>query len=196
MAAIVITLVDVVVFLPIAFMQGQVGRNLAEFGVVVVISTLTSLFVSFTITPSLAGNWALRSHVEAVVASSARSSAASIAVRSLVRAPRAAVGLEPPHPVRRVLRGLVRRSRWRWCRSASSATSSSRRSTAARSSSSSPIRSARRSTTTTPVGAQARARDSRRAPTSTPTRPSPGGYAAPFGGFVIARQRRARSTSG
>ncbi|MEA2718988.1 MAG: hypothetical protein QOJ39_852, partial [Candidatus Eremiobacteraeota bacterium] len=59
-AAVVITLVDVVVFLPIAFMQGQVGRNLAEFAIVVVISTLTSLFVSFTITPSLAANWALR----------------------------------------------------------------------------------------------------------------------------------------
>jgi HAE1 family hydrophobic/amphiphilic exporter-1 len=61
-AAIVITLVDVVVFLPIAFIQSQVGRNLAEFGVVVVISTLTSLFVCFTITPSLAANWALRGH--------------------------------------------------------------------------------------------------------------------------------------
>ncbi len=61
-AAIVITLVDVVVFLPIAFIQSQVGRNLAEFGVVVVISTLTSLFVCFTITPSLAANWALRSN--------------------------------------------------------------------------------------------------------------------------------------
>ncbi|MDB5039463.1 MAG: acriflavin resistance protein [Candidatus Eremiobacteraeota bacterium] len=61
LAAIVITLVDVVVFLPIAFLQSQVGRNLSEFGIVVVISTLTSLFVSFTITPSLAGNWALRS---------------------------------------------------------------------------------------------------------------------------------------
>jgi HAE1 family hydrophobic/amphiphilic exporter-1 len=61
-AAIVITLVDVVVFLPIAFLQGQVGRNLSEFAIVVVISTLTSLFVSFTITPSLAGNWALRGH--------------------------------------------------------------------------------------------------------------------------------------
>jgi HAE1 family hydrophobic/amphiphilic exporter-1 len=61
MAAIVITLVDVVVFLPIAFIQGQVGRNLAEFGIVIVISTLTSLVVSFTITPALAGNWALQS---------------------------------------------------------------------------------------------------------------------------------------
>jgi hydrophobic/amphiphilic exporter-1 (mainly G- bacteria), HAE1 family len=61
-AAIVITMVDVVVFLPIAFLQSQVGRNLVEFAIVIVISTLTSLFVSFTITPSLAANWALRGH--------------------------------------------------------------------------------------------------------------------------------------
>ena len=60
-AAIVITLVDVVVFLPIAFIQSQIGRQLAEFGIVVVIATLTSLFISFTVTPALAGNWALRS---------------------------------------------------------------------------------------------------------------------------------------
>jgi HAE1 family hydrophobic/amphiphilic exporter-1 len=63
-AAIVITLVDVVVFLPIAFIQNQIGRQLAEFGIVVVIATLTSLFVCFTITPALAGNWALKSHWE------------------------------------------------------------------------------------------------------------------------------------
>jgi HAE1 family hydrophobic/amphiphilic exporter-1 len=61
-AAVVITLVDVVVFFPIAFVQGQVGRNLNEFAIVVVISTLTSLFVSFTVTPTLAGLWALKSH--------------------------------------------------------------------------------------------------------------------------------------
>jgi HAE1 family hydrophobic/amphiphilic exporter-1 len=61
-AAVVITLVDVVVFLPIAFIQGQVGRQIAEFAIVVVISTLTSLFVSFTVTPTLAGLWSLKSH--------------------------------------------------------------------------------------------------------------------------------------
>ncbi len=60
-AAIVITLVDVVVFLPIAFLPGITGRFLAEFALVVVAATLTSLVVSFTITPSLAGNWALLS---------------------------------------------------------------------------------------------------------------------------------------
>jgi hydrophobic/amphiphilic exporter-1 (mainly G- bacteria), HAE1 family len=62
MAAIVITLVDVVVFLPIAFLKSQVGEQLQEFGVVVAISTLASLFVSFTVTPTLAGRWALLSH--------------------------------------------------------------------------------------------------------------------------------------
>lgn len=61
-AAVVITLVDVVVFFPIAFIGGQVGRQITEFAIVVVIATLTSLFVSFTITPTLAGLWALRSH--------------------------------------------------------------------------------------------------------------------------------------
>ena len=61
-AAVVITMVDVVVFFPIAFIQGQVGRQLSEFAIVVVISTLTSLFVSFTVTPTLAGLWALKSH--------------------------------------------------------------------------------------------------------------------------------------
>jgi hydrophobic/amphiphilic exporter-1 (mainly G- bacteria), HAE1 family len=60
-AAIVITLVDVVVFLPIAFLPGTVGRFLSEFGLVVVTATLTSLFVSFTVTPALAGNWSLMS---------------------------------------------------------------------------------------------------------------------------------------
>ncbi|MGH7756544.1 MAG: efflux RND transporter permease subunit, partial [Vulcanimicrobiaceae bacterium] len=60
-AAMVITLVDVVVFLPIAFLPGTVGRFLAEFALVVVVASLTSLAVSFTITPSLAGSWSLLS---------------------------------------------------------------------------------------------------------------------------------------
>jgi HAE1 family hydrophobic/amphiphilic exporter-1 len=60
-AAIVITLVDVVVFLPISFLPGSVGLFLREFGLVVTVATLTSLFVSFTVTPALAGRWSLRS---------------------------------------------------------------------------------------------------------------------------------------
>ncbi len=61
LAAIVITLVDVVVFLPIAFAGGPVGRQLSEFGIVVSVATLTSLFVSFTVTPAMAGLWSLKS---------------------------------------------------------------------------------------------------------------------------------------
>ncbi|MBV8264608.1 MAG: efflux RND transporter permease subunit [Candidatus Eremiobacteraeota bacterium] len=61
LAAIVITLVDVVVFLPIAFLPGIVGKFLGEFALVIVVSTLSSLLVSFTITPALAGNWSLLS---------------------------------------------------------------------------------------------------------------------------------------
>jgi hydrophobic/amphiphilic exporter-1 (mainly G- bacteria), HAE1 family len=61
LAAIVITLVDVVVFLPIAYLPGIAGKFLVEFALVVVAATLASLLVSFTVTPALAGNWSLRS---------------------------------------------------------------------------------------------------------------------------------------
>ncbi|MDQ6781508.1 MAG: efflux RND transporter permease subunit, partial [Candidatus Eremiobacteraeota bacterium] len=58
-AAIAITLVDVVVFAPIGFMSGIVGEFLHEFGLVIVVATLFSLLVSFTLTPLLAAKWAL-----------------------------------------------------------------------------------------------------------------------------------------
>jgi len=58
-AAIAITLVDVVVFLPMAFLTGFVGKYMKEFGIVVVVATLFSLFVSFTLTPMLAAKWAV-----------------------------------------------------------------------------------------------------------------------------------------
>ncbi|MDO9184944.1 MAG: efflux RND transporter permease subunit [Bacteroidia bacterium] len=53
-SAISITLVDVVVFLPILFLQVFVADMLKQFSVVVVTSTLTSLLVGFTLTPWLA----------------------------------------------------------------------------------------------------------------------------------------------
>jgi len=56
-AAIAITLVDVVVFLPIALIGGIVGKIFKEFGLTVVVSTMLSLFVSFTLTPMLASKW-------------------------------------------------------------------------------------------------------------------------------------------
>jgi len=59
-AAVAITMVDVVVFLPIAFLPGIVGQYLKEYGAVVVTATLFSLFVSFTLTPLLAAKWSMR----------------------------------------------------------------------------------------------------------------------------------------
>ena len=56
-AAVAITLVDVVVFLPIALVGGLVGKIFREFGLTIVVSTLISLFVSFTLTPMLASRW-------------------------------------------------------------------------------------------------------------------------------------------
>ncbi|MFO7723474.1 MAG: efflux RND transporter permease subunit [Bacteroidales bacterium] len=53
-SALSITLVDVVVFLPILFLQVFVADILRQFAVVVVTSTLTSLLVGFTLTPWLA----------------------------------------------------------------------------------------------------------------------------------------------
>jgi HAE1 family hydrophobic/amphiphilic exporter-1 len=61
-AAIAITLVDVVVFLPISLVGGLVGKIFSEFGITVVVSTLVSLFVSFTLTPMLAAKWARLVH--------------------------------------------------------------------------------------------------------------------------------------
>ncbi|GAB4025250.1 efflux RND transporter permease subunit [Spirosoma gilvum] len=51
--ALAITLVDVVVFVPLAMTGGLIGNILREFSLVVVFSTLMSLVVSFTLTPLL-----------------------------------------------------------------------------------------------------------------------------------------------
>jgi hydrophobic/amphiphilic exporter-1 (mainly G- bacteria), HAE1 family len=60
--ALSITLVDVVVFLPIAVISSVISGMLRQFALVVVISTLLSLFVSFTITPWLASRLAKVEH--------------------------------------------------------------------------------------------------------------------------------------
>ncbi|VBB05958.1 acriflavin resistance protein [Lucifera butyrica] len=57
MAAIAITLCDVVVFMPIAFMNGMTGQYFRQFGLTIVFATLCSLFVSFTLTPMLASKF-------------------------------------------------------------------------------------------------------------------------------------------
>ncbi|HOX28343.1 MAG TPA: efflux RND transporter permease subunit, partial [bacterium] len=62
-AAVAITLTDVVVFVPIAFMGGIVGQFFRDFGITVATVTLLSLFVGFTLTPMLASRWMKTSDV-------------------------------------------------------------------------------------------------------------------------------------
>lgn len=57
LAAIAITLTDVIVYIPVAFMQGNIGRIFREYGLTIAAATLFSLFVSFTLTPMLASRW-------------------------------------------------------------------------------------------------------------------------------------------
>ena len=57
--AFAITLVDVAVFAPIAFMGGLVGQFMREFGLTIVFATAFSLLISFTLTPLLAARWAI-----------------------------------------------------------------------------------------------------------------------------------------
>jgi HAE1 family hydrophobic/amphiphilic exporter-1 len=56
-AAVSITFVDVVVFVPLALVTGLVGDIMREFAIVITASTLTSLLVSFTVTPLLASRY-------------------------------------------------------------------------------------------------------------------------------------------
>lgn len=53
-AAIAITLVDVVVYIPVAFTSGIVGQFFRAYGITIVTATLFSLLISFTLTPMLA----------------------------------------------------------------------------------------------------------------------------------------------
>ncbi|MNU74460.1 Multidrug resistance protein MdtC [compost metagenome] len=56
--ALAITLVDVVVFSPVVFIEGTISDILRQFSIVVVVSTLMSLLVCFTLTPWLASRLA------------------------------------------------------------------------------------------------------------------------------------------
>jgi len=62
-SAISITLVDVVVFLPITFVNTVIADILRQFSVIVVVSTLMSLFVCFTLTPWLASRFSQVTHL-------------------------------------------------------------------------------------------------------------------------------------
>ncbi|RKX29570.1 MAG: AcrB/AcrD/AcrF family protein [Candidatus Zixiibacteriota bacterium] len=47
----------VVVFLPVAYMEGMVGQFFFEFGITVAFAVLISLFVAFSLTPMLSSRW-------------------------------------------------------------------------------------------------------------------------------------------
>ncbi len=57
MAAIAITMADIVVYTPIAFMSGSIGQLFRQYGLTVVAATLFSMLMSFTLTPMLASRW-------------------------------------------------------------------------------------------------------------------------------------------
>jgi HAE1 family hydrophobic/amphiphilic exporter-1 len=57
LAAITISLVDVAVYVPVAFTSGIVGQFFRSYGITIATAVLFSLFVSFTLTPMLAALW-------------------------------------------------------------------------------------------------------------------------------------------
>src|SRR3954454_20446787 len=57
LAVLATTLSLVVIFLPLAFMQGRVGMFFSSYGVTVAFAIMVSLFVSFTLTPMLASRF-------------------------------------------------------------------------------------------------------------------------------------------
>jgi HAE1 family hydrophobic/amphiphilic exporter-1 len=64
-AALAVTLVDVVVFVPLSLAPGLVGDLLRQFSLVVVVSTMASLLVSFTLTPLIAARFGQLEDVQA-----------------------------------------------------------------------------------------------------------------------------------
>lgn len=57
LAAITISLVDVAVYVPVAFTSGIVGQFFRSYGITIATAVLFSLFVSFTLAPMLASRW-------------------------------------------------------------------------------------------------------------------------------------------
>ena len=135
-AAIVITLVDVVVFLPIAFIQSQIGHQLAEFADRRR-DRDPDLAVRVLHDHAVAGR-ELGPQVDLAArgGSSSSSRAASTRRATGTRTSRCRGGCGTRRSSSASACADRSSARWRWCRWASSARSSSRRRTAARSSSS------------------------------------------------------------
>jgi hydrophobic/amphiphilic exporter-1 (mainly G- bacteria), HAE1 family len=64
-SAMAITMVDVVVFAPIALINTVIGDVLRQYSVTIVVSTLMSLFVCYTLTPWLASRFGRVTHLDA-----------------------------------------------------------------------------------------------------------------------------------
>jgi hydrophobe/amphiphile efflux-1 (HAE1) family protein len=57
LAVMAVTFTLVAVFVPVAFMQGIVGRFFKQFGLTISVAVIVSLFVAFTLTPMLSSRW-------------------------------------------------------------------------------------------------------------------------------------------
>jgi multidrug efflux pump subunit AcrB len=57
LAVMATTFAIVAVFIPVAFMEGIIGRFFLQFGITVAVAVLVSLFVSFTLDPMLSSVW-------------------------------------------------------------------------------------------------------------------------------------------
>jgi hydrophobe/amphiphile efflux-1 (HAE1) family protein len=57
LAVMATTFAIVAVFIPVAFMQGIIGRFFLQFGITVAVAVMVSLFVSFTLDPMLSSVW-------------------------------------------------------------------------------------------------------------------------------------------
>ncbi|UCE25591.1 MAG: efflux RND transporter permease subunit [Candidatus Zixiibacteriota bacterium] len=62
LAVMATTFTIMVVFLPVAFMEGIVGRFFYQFGMTVAFAVLISLFVAFSLTPMLSSRWLKETH--------------------------------------------------------------------------------------------------------------------------------------
>jgi HAE1 family hydrophobic/amphiphilic exporter-1 len=65
LAVMATTLSLVVIFVPVAFMTGQIGRYFYSFGLTSAAAILLSMFVSFTLTPALCAMWLRREDARA-----------------------------------------------------------------------------------------------------------------------------------
>jgi HAE1 family hydrophobic/amphiphilic exporter-1 len=66
MAVAATTFSIMVVFLPVAFMSGIIGRFFYQFGLTVAFAILVSLFVAFTLTPMLSSRMLKESQIHAL----------------------------------------------------------------------------------------------------------------------------------